>query len=62
MHLPYCYGMAEDQQNDLRRSLLAFVERHWRDLSLREARSLSLELLYPGGEAMPMIKETLTYS
>ena len=53
--------MLVDQQNELRLSLLAFVERHWRELSLREANALSLELLDPSGDAA-IIKETLTYS
>jgi hypothetical protein len=54
--------MAEDQQPDRRVTLLAFLERHWSELSLQDARSLSVELIENIGEGPPMIKETLTYS
>jgi hypothetical protein len=44
-----------------RRSLLAFLEAHWRDLTLRDARSLTAEVLDLDVEE-PCIKETLTFS
>jgi hypothetical protein len=54
--------MDQNEPVDPRRSLLAFVEAHWRELTLRDARSLTVEAL--GGAAYPpsTIKETLTYS
>jgi hypothetical protein len=54
--------MAEDLQSERRTSLLDFLERHWRELSLRDAHALSVELLEGPADASPMIKETLTFS
>jgi hypothetical protein len=44
-----------------RGSLLAFVDSHWRELTLRDALSLTAELL-PAEREESCIKETLTYS
>lgn len=54
--------MEYDAHADPRRSLLAFVEAHWRELTLREARSLTVEALLALDDKPPNIKETLTYS
>jgi len=53
--------MAEDEQPERRQSLLTYLERHWRELSLRDANSLSIDCV-DGVDMLPMIKETLTYS
>jgi hypothetical protein len=45
----------------LRRSLLDFIETHWRDLTLRDAGALTVELLDHRCDGR-CIKETLTYS
>ena len=42
-----------------RRELLAFVERHWRELTLRDARSLCLDIV--DSAAASNIKASLTY-
>ncbi len=44
-----------------RDSWLAFLEAHWGDLTLRDARSLTPEVLELNRE-QPSIKETLTFS
>jgi hypothetical protein len=54
--------MQYDEPTDPRRTLLAFVETHWRELTLREARSLTVEALFAYIDKPPKIKETLTYS
>jgi hypothetical protein len=54
--------MAENDQPDGRQSLLAYLERHWRELSLRDARMLCVELVDVRGDGSRMIKETLTCS
>lgn len=54
--------MEYDEPADPRRNLLAFVETHWRELTLREARSLTVEALSRFVDKPPNIKETLTYS
>jgi hypothetical protein len=40
--------------------LLAFVERHWRELTLREARSLCVEHIDIFTQSVPSINGSLT--
>jgi hypothetical protein len=44
-----------------RSRLLAFVERYWRELSLRDARSLCVEIVDSLPPALAQIKASLTY-
>ncbi|MBD5653946.1 MAG: hypothetical protein IAI50_02050 [Candidatus Eremiobacteraeota bacterium] len=53
--------MADGDQLQDRRALLAFVERHWRELTLREARSLGAEVVDRKSAAAPQVNSTLTY-
>jgi hypothetical protein len=53
--------MSESQPETDRRALLAFVERYWTELTLREARSLCVESLAPIPSPLPNIKDVLTY-
>jgi len=52
--------MADRDRMQERSDLLAFVERHWRELTLREARSLSVEVLEQPHPLAP-VKTSLTY-
>ena len=45
---------------DMRQELLAIVEQHWRELTLRDARLLCVELFEREAEPWPNIKETLS--
>jgi hypothetical protein len=54
--------MEHDESTEPRRNLLAFVEAHWRELTLRDARFLTVEALARFTENPPNIKEILTYS
>jgi len=54
--------MGESGQPIVERSiLLAFVERHWRDLTLRDARSLCMEMVDSLPQTVLGIKASLTY-
>jgi hypothetical protein len=44
-----------------RRALLAFVERYWTELTLREARLLCVESLDAPSPPPSVIKEVLTF-
>ena len=51
--------MVENEPSDVRESALAFVETHWHELTLSEARSLSVESLQDA-EQQRFIKVMLT--
>jgi hypothetical protein len=53
--------MPEQDELDHRESLLAFLEAHWGNLTLREARSLSPEGIRTSGgwEAALLVKDAL---
>jgi|GEM_PF-3160071 len=53
--------MADGDRMQERSDLLAFVERHWRDLTLREARTLSVEVLEKRAYPLAVVKASLTY-
>jgi len=53
--------MGESDRPEDRNALLAFVERHWRELTLREARSLCVEILDVAPQQLPIINSALTY-
>ncbi len=53
--------MSESKPETDRRALLAFVERYWTELTLREARSLCVESLVSLSSQVSNIKEVLTY-
>jgi hypothetical protein len=53
-------GDGSDRPAD-RSVLLAFVERHWSELTLRDARSLCVEIVDPLPQTVPGIKVSLTY-
>jgi hypothetical protein len=53
--------MSEGDQSYERGALLAFVERHWRELTLRDARSLCVEIVDLVPQAALGIKASLTY-
>jgi len=56
-------GMCEDVEREQRLTLLAYVERHWRELSLREASRLTCEAMERSRyDADSSIKDTLTFS
>ncbi len=52
--------MSEGERREDRRALLAFLERNWGELTLRDARSLCIESLDSLGLLRPDIKESLT--
>ena len=52
--------MSERETLDARGLMLDFVERHWRELTLRDARLLCADHLEPDPGTAPNIKETLT--
>ena len=54
--------MSQREESDVRRDLLAFVERNWRALTLREACLLRTEMLESEIAPGPHIKETLTFA
>jgi hypothetical protein len=54
--------MVERDVPDRRSAFLAFLEQHWRELSLRDATTLCADLVELSDEPLPMIKETLTCS
>jgi hypothetical protein len=49
-----------DNERIVRRELLTFVERHWRELTLRDARSLCVEVLGSDRPFETFINESLT--
>jgi hypothetical protein len=51
----------EPEPNSQRGLLLAFIEAHWREMTLRDARSLTSEVI-GDTQAEACIKETLTFS
>ncbi len=51
----------DEPEAPARGSLLAFIEAHWRDLTLRDAGALTVELLDHRCDDR-CIKETLTFS
>jgi len=53
--------MGESDRPEDRNALLAFVERHWRELTLREARLLCVEIADPTPPPLPIINSALTY-
>jgi hypothetical protein len=53
-------GDGSDQPHD-RSTLLAFVERHWSELTLRDARSLCVEIVDSLPQTIVGIKGSLTY-
>jgi hypothetical protein len=54
--------MVDRDVPDRRLAFLAYLERHWRELSLRDATALCADLVEFGDEARPLIKESLTCS
>jgi hypothetical protein len=52
--------MGESNEHDDRSALLAFVERHWRDLTLREACALRVESIDRTASAAP-VKASLIF-
>jgi hypothetical protein len=54
--------MDQNEPVDSRRSLLAFLEAHWREFTLREAHSLTLDAVDVPARPASIVKETLTYS
>ena len=55
--------MCEDVEREQRLTLLAYVERHWHELSLREASRLTCEAMERSRyDADSSIKDTLTFS
>jgi hypothetical protein len=53
--------MSEGKEPEERGALLAFVECNWRELTLRDARSLCVEIVHPLPEAAASIKASLTF-
>jgi hypothetical protein len=53
--------MSESKPETDRRALLAFVERYWTELTLREARFLCVESLDVPSPRPASIKEALTF-
>jgi len=53
-------GESSDR-TDERSALLAFVNRHWSELTLRDARSLCVEIVDSFPQSMVGIKASLTY-
>jgi hypothetical protein len=51
---------SSERQSD-RSALLAFVERHWSELTLRDARSLCVEIVDALPQTMVGIKTSLTF-
>jgi hypothetical protein len=51
---------SSERAND-RSALLAFVERHWSELTLRDARSLCVEIIDSRPQAIVGIKTSLTF-
>jgi hypothetical protein len=52
--------MSESDPPDERSALLAFVERYWRELTLRDARSLCVEIVDPAPHGVAGVKASLT--
>ena len=52
--------MNQSERSQERAFLLAFVERHWRELTLREARSICVENLEIFAQSHPSINGSLT--
>jgi hypothetical protein len=53
-------GDSSERASD-RSALLAFVDRHWSELTLRDARSLCVEIVDSLPQAAVGIKTSLTY-
>jgi hypothetical protein len=53
--------MSDGNPPEERGLLLAFVERYWRELTLRDARSLCVEIVDPIPQPAPAIKASLTF-
>ena len=53
--------MVQTEADELRGSYLAFVEKHWRELTLRDAVALSLECLDEPTLQREFVKEIITF-
>jgi len=53
--------MVQSEADELRGSYLAFVDKHWRELTLRDAVTLSFERLEEMLPLCDFVKETITF-
>jgi hypothetical protein len=54
--------MVQSEADELRGSYLALVEKHWRELTLRDAVTLSLEYFEEMTVQREFVKESITFS